>query len=202
MKKTYNVKITSLPVDWEAVDTGYIDVYSWGGEYRPKAYFKAVFVENDGFYVKMTAEEGDPKAVYENDMDPVYKDSCLEFFAMLKSDGYINCEMNSKGAVLAAFGKGRGSRIPVCDIAGKTVEVTANREDRKWSVVLRIGTEIIEKLYGATDISEGFVFKANAYKCGDDCEFPHYGAFSEVGAEKPDYHRPEYFVDFKLVRGE
>ena len=105
--KEYNIIIADSPEDFRRSGVACIDEYVWGGTYRPKANARLIFVPGDGFYAKLTAYEKHPKAVYENDMDPVYKDSCLEFFAAYKPGGYINCEMNANGALLSAFGEGR-----------------------------------------------------------------------------------------------
>lgn len=55
-----------------------------------------------GLAVRLTAWEREPKAVYTANGDPVYKDSCLEFFASFDahSQKYMNFEMNANGAYL------------------------------------------------------------------------------------------------------
>ena len=40
----------------------------------------------------------------------------------------------------------------------------------------------------------------NFYKCGDETEFPHFGAWKEVAVPEPDFHRPEYFGELTLKR--
>ena len=194
--KEYKIKTATVPVEWEKVSKAPIDEYVWGGEYRPEAYAQAVFVPGDGFYAKLTVKETNPKAVYKNNGDPVYKDSCLEFFAAYKNGGYINCEMNCNGAILSAYGEGRGERTPINELAGKYPEVKAEKSGNEWSVTVRVGLEIIEKVYGDSDFRSGDVFYGNFYKCGDDCDIPHYGSFSPIKTEKPDFHRPEYFAKF------
>jgi hypothetical protein len=39
----------------------------------------------------------------------------------------------------------------------------------------------------------GHVARANFYKCGDETETPHFGAWSPVQTPQPDFHRPEFF---------
>lgn len=194
--KEYRVITAKAPVSWDKVVKAPISEYVWGGEYRPEAYAQAVFVPGDGFYAKLTVKESNPRAVYKNNGDYVYKDSCLEFFAAYKPGGYVNCEMNCNGAILSAYGEGRGNRTPINEIAGKYPEVKAEKTEKEWSVTVRVGLEIIEKVYGSCDFKSGDVFYGNFYKCGDDCEMPHYGSFSPIGTEKPDFHRPEYFARF------
>lgn len=196
--KEYNIIIADSPEDFRRSGVACIDEYVWGGTYRPKANARLIFVPGDGFYAKLTAYEKHPKAVYENDMDPVYKDSCLEFFAAYKPGGYINCEMNANGAVLSAYGKDRYERTPLNGICGRFPSVTAKKYTDRWTVTAHITLDMIKKVYGSCDYAPGDVIYGNFYKCGDGCEFPHYGSYAPVETEKPDFHRPEFFVPMRL----
>ena len=89
--RTYTVVCREAP-DWTAIEKAPIDCYPWGGNYRPRAYGQCAFVPGKGLAVRMTAWESNPKAVYTVVGDPVYKDSCLEFFASFdpQSQKYMN----------------------------------------------------------------------------------------------------------------
>ncbi len=184
-------------VDWENVEKGYIDMYPWGNEYTPEAFFQAIYT-NDAVIVKLTCMENDPKAVYSEYMSPVYKDSCLEFFASYANGGYINCEMNSKGACLIAYGAGRGGRIPIKDICGTVPKVESAVLDGVWCATVTMPFDILKSVYGDVRFTSGYEFYGNAYKCGDDCEISHYGMWNAATCEKPDFHRPEFFGKFIL----
>ena len=188
--KEYNIIIADSPEDFRRSGVACIDEYVWGGTYRPKANARLIFVP---------AYEKHPKAVYENDMDPVYKDSCLEFFAAYKPGGYINCEMNANGAVLSAYGEDRYERTPLNVICGRFPLVTAKKYTDRWTVTAHITLDMIKKVYGSCDYAPGDVIYGNFYKCGDGCEFPHYGSYAPVETEKPDFHRPEFFVPMRLT---
>lgn len=196
--KTYKIRILDRP-DFRRAYKADICEYVWGGEYRPRAYARLCFVPGDGFYARLTAYETDPKAVYHEYMDPVYTDSCLEFFAAYKPGGYINCEMNANGALLSAYGEGRGERTPVADICGMIPQVTAEKYGDRWSVTVRVGLELIKAVYKNADFKPGDVIKGNFYKCGDKTDAPHYGSYSPVGTPKPDFHRPEFFAEMILT---
>ena len=197
--KTYEIKITDKP-DWRIIEKAPIDQYVWGGEYRPKAYAQLVYVVKKGFVCRLTAYESDPKAVYKNDMDPVYKDSCLEFFAKYKDGGYINCEVNANGAILSAYGEGRGGRIPLDMIAGEFPQVRIIKKKDKWCAEIFISLKIINAVYGKSVFRENSVIYGNFYKCGDNCKYVHYGSFSPIETEKPDFHRPEFFAKMTLKK--
>lgn len=198
-RRYYSVLTVPSPQDIEKGRTARINKYVWGGVYMPKAYFKAVFVRDDGFYIRLWAKEKDPKAVYKNYMDPVYKDSCLEFFASFGKEGYINCEVNSLGTLLSAFGASREGRVPLIEVAGMLPDVKAEVLEDEWMVDIRISLELIERVYGISGIDTGFSFDANAYKCGDECKIKHYGSYSPICTSEPDFHRPEFFARFTVV---
>ena len=75
-------------------------------------------------------------------------------------------------------------------------EIKAEKTDDFWRVTITMPYEIIKKVYGITDIPSGYEFYGNAYKCGDDCDIPHYGMWNGATCEKPDFHRPEFFGKF------
>ncbi len=195
----YEIRITDKP-DWRKVKKAKVDQYVWGGEYRPKTYAQLVFVPRRGFIARLTTYETAPRAVYFNNMDPVYTDSCLEFFARYKKGGYINCEVNANGAILSAYGEGRGGRIPLDKISGEFPSVKITKKKDRWVAEISVDLKIIKAVYGKSVFRENSVIYGNFYKCGDNCEHVHYGSFSPVKTEKPDFHRPEYFAKMTLKK--
>ena len=68
-------------IDFSRAEKAMISNYKWTEGYTPEAYAQLIYVENKGFALRMTAMESNPKAEYKARFgDPVYKDSCLEFF--------------------------------------------------------------------------------------------------------------------------
>ena len=199
MDRIYTVKtLDSRPDDWSAIPKASIDQHKWIKKYMPTAYAQLVMVRGFGFLLRMVCYETQPKAVYHNYNDPVYLDSCLEFFAAWKNDDprYVNMEMNSFGTLLACIGEERNNRIPIADLTGgKIFSVTGEVGPTYWSVTAEIPFSRIKELYGVGEETfvSGYRFRGNFYKCGDETEFPHYGAWSRVEAEQPDFHRPEFF---------
>lgn len=192
--KEYVIKKSS---GWDDIKRAYISEYPWGDKYTPKAYFQA-FYDEQGINIRLCCEESNPKAVYSGYMAPVYKDSCLEFFASYGNGGYINCEVNSNGASLIAYGKDRHERTPLLDLCGELPTVNAFKEDGCWYATVMMPYSILKKVYPDFDARKGYVFFGNAYKCGDDCDVAHYGMWNSATCEKPDFHRPEFFGKFIL----
>ena len=195
--KEYKILITDKPA-FRKIKKAPVDCYEWGGEYRPKTYAQLAFIPKKGFIARLTAYESEPKAVYKNNMDPVYTDSCLEFFARYKKGGYVNCEVNANGAILSAYGEGRGNRTPLDKLAGEFPKVRIYKRKDRWTAEIFVSLDIIKAVYGTCSFSENSVIYGNFYKCGDECEFAHYGSFAPVKTEKPDFHRPEFFAKMTL----
>lgn len=200
MKKEYIIKKyeNKESIDYAQLACGEICEYTWGGEYRPKAYFKLACTENDGFFLFLRCAEKEPRSECEGYMSPVYTDSCLEFFACYGNGGYINIECNSKGACLIAYGESRANRTPLLTLAGELPQVTPVREGEEWGVDVFVPYSLLKKVYNDFDVHSGYTFYGNAYKCGDKCEIPHYGTWNRIHSEKPDFHRPECFGRFAI----
>src|SRR5687768_7866642 len=89
-----------------------IDVTPWrGNESKPEARF-AIAYGPENIFLKYYVIESNPRAVYTKPNDPVYKDSCVEFFiALEEDDNYYNFEFNFLGNVLVGYGAGAKDRM-------------------------------------------------------------------------------------------
>ena len=202
-QKTYRVARfhAGNAVDWSAVPVAEIDCYRWLEGYAPRATAQLVYMEGEAFILRMTCREDAPRAVCTEYNQPVYTDSCLEFFAIWDnaSDRYVNMEMNARGTLLSNIGAGRHDRTPIKDICGGIFPVEGQTADGTWSVTATVSLSMLASLYGtdaatlAGKLTEDYTFRGNFYKCGDGTEIPHYGMWNPVGTENPDFHRPEFF---------
>lgn len=179
--------------------------YHWESDppYRPNTYFKVGVVGED-LVAKLQCYEENPRAVYTERDDPIYRDSCLEFFVapIEGREEYINIEMNSNGAFLCEFGKGKYDRAFVSSLtASSPIVETFQGEDVNgsfWGVKATLMKDFLSELYKIEKNEIDFsTVRANFYKCGDDCEIQHYLAFSPVTTLPPGFHNPECFAVFK-----
>lgn len=155
----------------------------------------------DCLFLKYYVSENAIRARYRQTNDPVYKDSCVEFFiAFNEESSYYNFEFNCVGTCLAGFGKGRENRqfLPEAVIEKikrwavmQTIAGDKNDSTTSWQLTLIIPIEVFcqHQLVSL----QGMRGKANFYKCGDDLPQPHYLAWNNIVAEKPDFHLPEFF---------
>ena len=194
----YNVK--KMPaLNWDMAEKAEISNYVWGKKYTPRAWAKLICVK-DSLFLRMECEEENPRAEYGDFFDPVYRDSCLEFFFSFEKGGkYINCEMNSRGAALIAVGEGRNGRVRIDEITSPPA-VKASWEEKVWRVDVEFGLAFLKTVLGEkVSLDAETIFYGNFYKCGDDTEIPHYGMWNPVITETPDFHRPEHFGELFIT---
>lgn len=195
------VLYTKDAVDFTNAPKADINIYRWGTDYTPNTFAQAVFREGDGFYIRMECEETDPRAVNINYNDPIYEDSCLEFFVIYMPDlskKYINTEMNANGAYLCYFCDANGANVTIDTVTDSMPVVTSFKTETSWGVNLYVPLDLIKDAYGSADISQGGRILANFYKCGDKTAIKHYGSWNEVNNETPNFHLPEYFANIEI----
>lgn len=157
----------------------------------------------DFLHVRFRVGESRVRARYTRFQDPVYKDSCVELFIDVFPDtrrGYVNFETNAIGTLLAEFGPDRSHRRPLgpAELAGFMIvssirgPVDGEHGAAEWTLEYRIPLALFLKIYGQ-EVEPGHKAAANFYKCGDETEVPHFGAWSPIDVQGPDFHRPEFF---------
>jgi hypothetical protein len=188
------------PETWDALPLLLVDRYLWlKNGYEPRVEVRLCWSPRF-LYVRFRVGERRAPVRYTKFQDPVYKDSCVEFFVDMfpeKRMGYVNFEMNAAGTLLAAFGPDRAHRRPLWPEDVADMSVRSGQDDRpevgdSWHVEYAVPMALFRKLYGQA-VQPGDRAAANFYKCGDESEVPHYGAWSPVGTPAPDFHRPEFF---------
>jgi len=132
--------------------------------------------------------------------DPVYKDSCVEFFVQPKEGaGYFNFEMNSLGTLLLSFvtiEKGERKTTPLPSHVGALVQVldqgmTQNFDlSYNWHVQYFIPYKVFEAY---VDVNLQTVWHGNFYKCCDDSPHPHWVSWSPIANQELNFHQPSYF---------
>ena len=186
-------------IDFSRAEKAMISNYKWTEGYAPEAFAQLIYIEGRGFALRMTAKEANPKAVYTNYGESVYEDSCLEFFVSFnpQSPKYMNFEMNSNGAFLAAVRTERANKTPI-NMLAPLPKVKASKDSEGWTVEVFFSNDFIGKTFGKFCFVRGEKIKGNFYKCGDKTEIPHFGMWSPIENEKPDFHRPEFFGEMVI----
>jgi hypothetical protein len=188
---------------WNALPAALIHHYLWlDNGYRPRVEVRACY-SRTSLYFFFKAFESRVKARLSRFQDPVYKDSCVELFINPFPDnptGYVNLEANALGTILLGVGPDRHRRTALAreDMEGFRIVSSISRPVEGlhgaefWTLEYRLPLGLFKKIYGDS-IVPGQTARANFYKCGDETEWPHYGAWSPVESDKPDFHRPDSF---------
>ncbi len=209
-KKIYIAKrIDSEPEDlltderWVLAHRALIDTYLWmDNGYTPRVEAR-MLLSSKSIYVRFDSFEKKIKATYTKANDPVYKDSCVEFFMNpfpAIFDKYINIEINPLGTVLAGFGtQDRDKRryweiekLSRITIAGSVKQpVVGSYGMDFWQIAFKLPLELLETLYNMSFTGENAA--GNFYKCGDETEKEHYGMWNKIEHPVPNFHLPQYF---------
>ena len=187
----------------EAGVEAHIDNVNWREDY-PKFLQVTVYVAHDGeqlfLLYKVFGEV--LRTVCTHDFDPVWQDSCVEFFVQRDNESnlYSNFECNAKGVLLASLHKSREESIKFSPHEMESVfrhasiiyryEKNGNQVS-DWSLYLEIPKHLLR--FDAKESLSQKIFKANFYKCGDLTDEPHFLSWNPISAPKPNFHVPQFF---------
>lgn len=195
-----------LKIKNESVDNAekiYINRPQWGfTKYIPEVYVRLSY-DNDGFNVKFTVMESEPLCEKTENFSDIHEDSCVEFFAKFdpeNSKRYMNFEVNAIGTVKAMIRYSREDfeRLSPDDI--EQLDIKTEIFENYWTVSYKVKAGLLERMYSGFSMEKCKYIEANFYKCGNNTKIKHYLSVFDVGCEKPDFHRPEYFGRINLVR--
>lgn len=157
-------------------------------------------------YVMFRVQDRFVKAVAQTDQEPVYQDSCVEFFFTPGPDtnqGYFNLEMNCSGTILFHFQtlpRQNPVEIPVPDCARILRDASLPRvvtpeiqDPTLWFISARIPFDLLTSYAKVTHPAPGRTWRANFYKCADNSSHPHWLTWAPVDLPAPDFHYPKTF---------
>ncbi len=174
-------------------------------EHFPDTQFKLCY-NNKAIYLISKIEDKYVLALAEKNFDPVFRDSCVEFFFIPqnKTDaGYFNLETNCGGTVLFGFRKSpsqkplrvKGEDIEKLDIVTTLPKIIKTEiiENTSWVIEYRLPFEVLTE-YSKIDIPvTNTVWFANFYKCADNSTKPHWLTWNKVNFPEPNFHLPDFF---------
>ena len=140
--------------------------------------------------------------------DPVWKDSCVEFFAQPKPDrGYFNFEFNCGAAFLCCYitnpertSDGFKKFVKVAADLGRMIQARSSLPPRTepeiaepvvWTLKCFIPFALFEHYIGPLGAITGQVWRGNFFKCAEDNSHPHWASWSPV--DEFNFHRPNCF---------
>ncbi len=178
-----------------------INSFHWeeNGYSRPESYAGIFAVENEGIRAVLWSFEENIRCECQKRDDPVYTDSCLEFFIIpVEGDKrYINFEVNPEGIYLSGIGESRENRRFIkefTDIEPQIKPITVEENGRTaWGYEILLPCKLISELYGVDFRIEDFSARCNFYKCADHSVTPHFAAAFPVTTAELGFHNPDCF---------
>lgn len=170
--------------------------------YKPDVKFR---IAHDGqnIYIHWVVNEIDIKAVSEEDLGDVWKDSCVEFFVSFDGLVYYNIETNCIGKVLVETGIDRNNRVRASKELISKIQRWASLgskavadESGNWELSLIIPLELF--YLDSMKSFDNKIVKGNFYKCGDDLLKPHFLSWNPIHNESPNFHLSNYFGSLKF----
>ena len=178
-----------------------------GSDHRPKTAVRLLY-DHNGVFGVFRVEDRYIRCRHGSYRDPVYKDSCVEFFVQPNPDkGYFTFEFNCGGALLcshitdpARTSGGFRAFVNLPEEDGKQViiyhsmppltepEIT---EPTVWLLEFFIPFGLLEKYVGPVRNIAGRIWRANFFKCGDETSHPHWSSWTSL--PERNFHLPEYF---------
>jgi len=200
--------VTEISEALDNMPTHGIDITPWHEkEMVPDARF-AIAHGSDSLFLKYHVTEYNPRVIYTNTNEPVYKDSCVEFFMAFENENaYYNFEFNILGNALVGYGTDGANRhlLPVHLIRKIRTQTTATmlRETGEGLVHWQLTVVIPLTLFMHHTISSlrGKICSVNFNKCGDDLSDPHFLTWSDIQAEQPDFHMRRFFGTLEFIDG-
>lgn len=177
-----------------------LDILNWADEfpYKPITTFNIGY-SSKAIYIKYDVHGSMLRAIYTHDQDPVYEDSCVEFFCQRPdSDRYMSFGFNCIGTCLASRRKNRWDDVQQLTAEEmRLIERHSSLGHRAfnemegmfaWDLVVKIPFSLLGYDHEVPDKLLG-----NFYKCADGTESRHFLSWAPIKTEKPDFHRPEFF---------
>ncbi|SKB36773.1 Carbohydrate-binding family 9 [Parapedobacter luteus] len=176
-----------------------LDEVAWSDyPYKPSVYVKIAHTADSLLLVYQVSEKH-AIANRRNTNDPVYKDSCVEFFVSFDHVHYYNIEFNCLGTGLIGYGReaeNERSLLPrslVERIHTDSHIVTKQKhgEDTAWRLVLNVPFSVFDA-HSIKSLA-GMQCTGNFYKCGDELPVPHFVSWNRINHPTPNFHVPGCF---------
>lgn len=184
-----------------------ISCVNWPEQF-PYCPLTSVDIDNDKeyLYLHYHVEGKQLRALALNDQEPVWEDSCVEFFCRVPGDDrYMNIETNCIGTVVASRRLSRNDDVrPLSPDELQSIRrrtslpherIDERDGDFSWDVELDIPLTLI---FGGQPLCFPLTLMANFYKCADKTKLPHFVSWQPIDLPKPDFHCPQFFAPVEL----
>ncbi|HEY9362734.1 MAG TPA: carbohydrate-binding family 9-like protein [Chitinophagaceae bacterium] len=183
-----------------------IEIVPWPSyPYKPAVSF-VIAHDYERIFIKYYVREQAIRAAYNNPNDPVFKDSCVEFFiAFGEEKAYYNFEFNCIGTCLSAFGDGIDNRQ---FLSKETIDkikyhVSISKDTKgsttnfNWELTLILPLDVFS--FHQLPSLKGINCCTNFFKCGDSLPQPHFLSWTPINSPVPNFHLPDFFGKLQFI---
>lgn len=205
--KVKRIKEISEIMDCERFE---VSNFQWVNGPQPKTYGYMGYLEEKGLYVEMFCEETEPRRICVEPWGRTCKekgkrvcdDSAMEVFIAYTEPGkkicddslYVNFELNANGVMYATYGNGRKNRSFLPESVYEEAAPYAEIQNGKWRISVLFPEKFLKEISGRHPGEKGVEFYCNFYKISETAEIEHYGSFSRIDSETPNFHCPSCFA--------
>jgi hypothetical protein len=200
---------------WRRAQVAEIDhFHPASSSHRPVARARLLYDERS-FYLQFRVLDRYVRCTRTQYQEPVFRDSCVEFFVRPKtSAGYFNFETNCGGVLLLSYiedptrtSEGFAKFTPVAQEHGQCIRIEHSMPrvvfpeqagPIDWQVGCQIPLNVLEAYVGPLGTLHGQVWLGNFYKCADESSHPHWASWSPIG-EELNFHRPDCFAPIQFA---
>jgi len=183
---------------WKDTPEAKVDNFPWASQmaddYRPVTSAR-LGTDGQSIFVYMESDETDLRMETKG-FGYVHTDSCMEFFFSPERahPKYFNFEFNPSGAMYLSIGTSRYDResLPLENF-GDFFQVRTAVNENDWNLEFNVPLSFIRRFFPSLELTPGHEMRGNFYKCGDKTKRPHYGCWSPIDLEAPDFHCPRFF---------
>ena len=214
-RKTHYIKKVKVPITldavwdkppWNTMEAISLEHYMGDRpEHFPKVQAKLAY-DDQQIYLIWKVQDRYVRAVAEQHQDPVYKDSCVEFFFSTHNTSersYFNLEMNCGGIMLFHHHRPPDdlvTKVTAQDLEKVKIAHTMPRrvpeeitEPATWYLEYAIPFSMLNRYQEFQTPASGTVWQGNFYKIADETSHPHWLTWSQVLYPEPRFHMPEFF---------
>ena len=151
--------------------------------------------DDEGIFVHLSCKEKNIRKELTEKLDPIWEDSCLEFFLRPTEDmHYFNFEFNPNCALFLGYSMGKPNitRLILPDHMEPFKPVVRFSEDG-WEITYFVPFGFIQNFFRDFKPESGLQFYGNCYKCGDLTVQEHYLSWNKIEQEKLSFHTPQFF---------
>ena len=191
--KEYVLKHVAGQPDWSQIPVLLIDHQRKENKDNVSAQAQLCWDE-EGIFVHLSCKEKNIRKECTHKFDPIYEDSCLEFFIRPTDDiHFFNIEFNANCAVFLGYSKGKPNIIRlILPNHMETFKPVVNFTADGWEIFYKVPFALIQNFFHDFEPKSGLEFRGNCFKCGDKTVHPHYLMWNPI-PEGISFHAPDHF---------